>query len=516
MISADAYIDTPVGKSSSLQISARKSLSEFLETPTYNRYFDKAFQDTDVVEASNEVFISDDDFTFYDTSVRWLYKISPRDHIRVNGLLMRNKISILENGRIDAVNIARESSVEQHNNAGGLAYTRSWNTDTESEILLYGTLYNLQAINSDIENNQVLLQENEVLEGGLKLKTGFKIKDYFTGNVGYQYNETGMVNLRSLNNPLFFERNKDVVRTQSLFSDFSFQSLNKKTNIKLGGRLNTYNKFDIINLEPRFSFSHGFKKYFTIEVLGELKSQVASQIIESQNDFLGVENRKWVLANEEEVPLITSRQISAGLNYKRKKWFIDGDVYYKKVKGILSDGQGFQNQLEFESTHGAYSVYGVDFLANAKINDWTFWLSYSFAKNDYTFNTIEPSEFPNNLDIRNQMNLGVSYTMNRFKFSSGLSWHSGRPTTSINLDDPLGSEGVINYQNPNGGFLKDYLRWDTSLTYSFPWSNTLNSFFGISVWNLLDAKNVVNEYYTLDVDEELDKIEELGLSLIHI
>ena len=65
-------------------------------------------------------------------------------------------------------------------------------------------------------------------------------------------------------------------------------------------------KFSDIYFEPRISFSQRFLSNFRIELLGELKSQTTSQIIDLQNDFLGVEKRRWVLSNNEDIPIIKS------------------------------------------------------------------------------------------------------------------------------------------------------------------------------------------------------------------
>ena len=40
-----------------------------------------------------------------------------------------------------------------------------------------------------------------------------------------------------------------------------------------------------------------------------MKSQTTTQIIDFQNDFLGVEKRRWVMANNDDIPVITSQQL---------------------------------------------------------------------------------------------------------------------------------------------------------------------------------------------------------------
>ncbi|WP_051477617.1 TonB-dependent receptor [Aquimarina pacifica] len=513
MISSDAYIDTRLGDKSSLQLSVRKSINDIFETPTYKKYFEKAFQDSEIVNSNENMFITNDNFSFYDASARWLYQITPKDLVKVNALLIRNDLDFKENVMFDQQNVERESALAQNNNAASIKYYRKWNDVFDSDLLIYGTRYLLEAINSDIINDQRLLQENEVLEGGIMLNTSYQLNPFLKLESGYQFTETGVTNLRDVNNPIFRERVKEVLRVHSVFSEGSYVSRYDKAYLRLGLRLNYFDKFSSIRVEPRFSFNYKLNSRFTIEVLGELKSQTTSQIIESQNDFLGIENKKWVLSNDIDIPIIKSQQVSTGITYNHRNWFMSAELYFKNVNGIIIQSQGFQNQLEFESGHGSYDVRGGDFLINKRNKDVSAWLSYSYADNIYSFDNLAKPNFPNTIDIRHTLNLGISYTIKDVKFSSGINWHSGTPTTKPIFDDPISSDNTINYQHPNSDVLSNYFRWDSSITYTFRLSKKINGFFGVSVWNILNKENVVNNYYRINSENMVQEIKQLGLSL---
>ncbi len=510
MISADAYIDTPLGTKSSLQLSVRKSISELVETPTYSQFFDKVFQDSEVVNTTEGIFNTDDEFSFYDASLRWLYQLTPKDLLKINGLIIKNSLVFQENTLIDQINIARESSIQQNNSAAGISYQRNWNDSFRSELLLYGTNYGLEAINSDILSDQRLLQENDVLESGIKLHSLYKLNSFFNLKTGYQFNETGISNVRDVNNPTFRDLTKEVIRTNSIFSEIEYKSKDNNTHLNLGVRLNHFDKFDDYFFEPRVSFNHRFYNHFTIEALGELKNQVTSQIIESQNDFLGVENRKWVLSNEQNIPILKSQQISLGLSYNHNNWLISSDLYYKNVDGIIAQSQGFQNQFEFLQDHGSYTIKGIDFLINKRFQNLSTWLSYSYGQNDYTFTTLFEADFPNNIDITHNINLAVTYTLENLKLSSGLNWHSGKPTTLPTFGNEI-SDNTINYQNPNNATLDDYIRWDASATYNVKLGKKSTGLIGVSIWNIVSKKNTVNNYYKINLENTVEEIKEFGL-----
>lgn len=506
LISADGYVDTPISSKSSVQFAIRSSINDIIQTPTYDNYFTKVFQDSEVLGGSNE------NFSFYDTSLRWVYQPTEKDLLKVNGILMRNALVFQETNTINTTPISRESNLKQNNIAGGIYYTRNWNPKHETEFMLYGTNYKLEAFNVDILNNQRLLQQNEVLEGGFKVTSKFKLNTRINLTNGYQYNETGITDFRDLSNPTFSDLTKEVIRTNSAFSEFEYRSSNEKTYIRLGGRINHFDKFNKTIVEPRVSISQDFLDHFTFQFLGELKSQVTSQIINLQNDFLGVENRKWVLSNTNDIPILRSNQISTGINYTHNNWLISAEAYYKRVNGIITLSQGFQNQYQNIRDHGNYTVKGIDFLLSKKFRKFSTWISYSYATNDYEFNTLSHPNFPNNIDIRHNFNLTVAYNYDNFKLSTGLNWHSGKPTTrpAVFQSD---TDQEINFLPPNHDTLPDYFRWDFSGTYSFKISNKLEGMGGVSIWNLLNTNNIISNYYNKDQNNSVYEIQEKGLQL---
>ncbi len=508
LISADGYLDAPISKKSSFQLAVRHSINEMLKTPTYNRYFDRAFQNSEVLSIDS----SDEQFSFYDASMRWLFQISPKDLIKVNTLIMRNNIVFQESSGNDEMESSKESSAKQNNIVGGILYQRNWNEIFQSELLLYGTNYKLETINSDIKDNQQLLQENEVLENGIKLNTFLTVASNFNVTNGYQFNETGISYLQDINNPTFRDFTKEVVRTHSVFSEIAYRSNSKSTYANFGARLNYLEKFDEFIIEPRINFYKRFTNHLTLEILGEIKSQSSSQIIDLQNDFLGIESRRWVLSNDQDIPILKSNQASIGLSYNHHNWLISTDAYYKSVRGIITRSQGFQNQFEFIRDHGRYSVVGIDFLVNKRFKYFSTWLSYSYADNEYTFNNLNPSNFPNNIDIRHNINFAIAYNKNNLKISGGINWHSGKPTTLPDPDNLIEND-TINYLSPNQSRLKNYIRIDLSSTYTFKITKKIKGLAGISIWNLSDQQNIFNNYYIKRDQNEVEEIRESGLRI---
>jgi TonB-dependent Receptor Plug Domain len=515
LINADVFTKIPLSKKIEIQLSARRSLTDLILTPTYDQYFKRIFQDTDLTNnLNNSNSISRNErFYFYDVTTKLLYNISKKDKLRVNFLNVFNNLNYDEQSRINNVDEALNSKLTQSNLATSIEYTRNWSTKFSTSTQLYFSNYDLDATNFDVINNQRLIQENQVIDNGLKMHYQYEINDNLLLNGGYQFTEVGISNLEDLNNPVFRSFIKEVLRTHAVFNEVKFVSNSHNTNARVGLRANYFNKFSKTLIEPRFSFNQRFLDHFRLEILGELKSQTTSQIIDLQNDFLGIEKRRWILSNNSNIPIIQSKQLSTGIHFSKNNLTISTEAYIKNVDGITTRSQGFQNQYQFVNAIGSYQVKGIDFLINKQFDNISTWLSYSYSKNDYTFKDLNFSNpFPNNVDIRHAFTFAGTYSINKFKFALGMNWRTGKPVTEPDANNPI-TNNFINFNAPNSSNLDDYLRADFSSTYTFKAGNNSNAIVGFSLWNILNKANIINTYYNINDDNTVSKVEILSLGI---
>ena len=377
MINADIFLKIPVTKKLSLQLSGRRSIADWLATPVFNNYFERTFGDTEVIQllstASDTTFNSNENFYFYDIAADLLYDISPKDKLRIHFLNINNELDYQENLVSASDTASRNSSLTQKSLAGSVHYQRLWNDKLRTSAQLYVSSYDLQAVNFDIANNQQLIQENEVLDTGIKLDALWRINNSWDLNSGYQFQEIGIGNLEEINNPQFRRYIKRVIRTHVVFSEANFLSVDKRSNIRFGVRVNYHPKFDRFLVEPRLAFNQKLSDYWSVEVLDEFKSQTATQIIDLQNDFLGVEKRRWVLADEMDIPIVQSKQASVGINFNKNQLLLGLAGFYKNVTGITSLSQAFQNQYQYTRTTGEYNIIGVEVLLNKQFDKASIW-----------------------------------------------------------------------------------------------------------------------------------------------
>lgn len=516
LINVDGFAKIPLSKKMELQVSSRRSVNDLIITPTYDQYFKRVFEDSDLDNNQNtntNSITKNERFYFYDVTTKLLYDISKKDKLRLNFSNIYNNLNYEEQSRINDINEVLNSQLTQRNLAAGVSYSRDWTSRLNTSAQLYISNYGLDATNFDVINNQRLIQENKVYDSALKLDVNYNANSNIKLIGGYQFYETGISNLEDVNNPEFRSYIKEVIRSNSVYLEGQFLSNNTNTNLRFGTRFNYFNKFDKVLVEPRISFNQRFLNYFRLEILGELKSQTTSQIIDLQNDFLGVENRRWILSNNSTIPIIKSKQFSTGIHYNQNKLLISVEAFVKAVNGITTRSQGFQNQYQFVNAIGDYHVKGVDFLINKQFSSFSTWFSYSYSKNDYTFEELNNGEnFPNNFDIRHAATFAGTYSINNFKLALGLNWHSGKPITyPSEIQD--NTNNSIEYDSPNSERLKDYIRTDFSTTYTFKLNTKATTIIGVSIWNVLNQKNIINTYYTLDSENNINTVENLSLGI---
>ncbi|MFA5297587.1 MAG: TonB-dependent receptor, partial [Lutibacter sp.] len=426
-----------------------------------------------------------------------------------SALFVENSLDYTESINQEISSESKYSSLEQENMAIGAQLISKWNSNFSSHIQTYVTKYLINSANSDLLNDQTLFQNNEVLETGFKINTTYNLKNNLKFLNGYEFSELGITNAEEVNKPVYLKSIKNVEREHAIFSELNFTSKNGKTFITSGLRLNFNEKFGTFLLEPRLQFLQKINSNFSLKLAGEFKSQTATQIIDLQEDFLGVEKRRWVLSDNKLIPIIKSKQASAGIHYKKNNLFVDLEAFQKKVSGITTSNQGFQNQNQYIKTSGDYFVNGIEFLINKKTDNYSAWVGYTYNNNTYNFPALSPSKFPNNVDVRHAISYGNTYSIHNLSLALGITWRTGKPHTTPFEDDPINFNGIgnfINYNSPNSERLPNYFRADFSATYKFDLTKNIHSFVGVSILNLLNNKNTLNTHYTISNNNEITTI----------
>nr|WP_144213077.1 TonB-dependent receptor [Flavobacterium panacis] len=515
MINADVYGKYNLSKKSFIEISARKSITDFVETPTYKEYFNKVFQNTTITdfnEKQNVDYRSDKKFGFYDATFKYVQKIGTKDQLVFDLITIQDNLKVFQSAKVYDIFRSENSTLRQQNYGGNLSWQRNWNSFNTTKINIYNSGYKLLGNQKNSIGNQIAIQENTVNNNGINLENQHILNSKFILSDGYQFNEIGITNFERVNNPEFYRKVKDVLRTHALIFEGKYNDTISRLYFKAGARINYIEKFQKCIVEPRVQFNYGINKNLNLELLGELKSQNSQQIIDLQKDYFGIEKRRWIVSNNTTVPIQRSKQLSLSLFYKKNDWLLDIENFYKRVNGIITASQGFQNQLEFVRTTGDYEVLGTEILIQKKLNHFLTWMSYTFNDNNYDFPNYEFQRFPNNFELSHTLSWAVMYEKNNFKIALGTKWSSGRPKTSAETSNIDPSDPVLVYNRPNNTNLHAFSQVNLSSTYKWETANGIQYKIGLSILNILNRKNEIGEYYRISsLTNSIEEVETFAL-----
>lgn len=513
LISAEFFSKIKVSDKANVTVAGRRSLTDFFSSPTYKNYSNRIFQNTIITDLNDNQIINynnDVDFYFYDVSLQYQQKIGTKNELNIDFLVIENSLDFNQT----VSNLSENSKLTQENFGSTFRWKTNWNKNNFTEITAYLSQYDLQSNNKSIENDQILLQRNKVLDYSLKIKSSNKLSSSFTLNSGYQFNETGVTNFDEINLPIFSRTITNVLLSHVGIVEGIYEPESKKTLITAGLRANYFDKFGTFLFEPRLQFNQSITSSVRLEILAEQKSQTLSQIIDLQQDFLGVEKRRWTLANNNTIPIQKSNQFSIGLNFKKNNWLITLDNFYKKITGITTSSQGFQNQFELEKSVGDYQVFGTEFLIQKSFNRFYTWLSYSFNDNKYDFNQLTNLNFPNNFEVTHAISWAGIYEWKQVKFALGTKWHTGRPITTPIVFSVTETNPNIVYNSPNNSKLKDYFQVNFSASKNWTLSEKMKLETAVSILNLLNTKNSINRFYRVNsANNSVESVDTFSLEM---
>jgi hypothetical protein len=498
LLSADAFVNVPIKENLEFQISARRSFTDVINTPTYNTYFTRSFQDNSV--SSNTINEAETDFYFYDYSFKILYDVNYNHSIRANFIHIKNNLEYQEKYTSNNTTIEENSALKQENLGANIYWNADWNSKFSTKFSVFFSDYRINSSDYNKDTDQFQTQFNNVLETEIKLNSKYEFSDVLYLNNGLVFNEIGIRNTTTVNAPTFSKTVKNVLLKSAAFSEIEFKK--KNTYARFGMRANYFHKFQKIIVEPRVNIRQKLNSEFSLKLEGEFKNQTTAQKIDFEDNFLGIEKRRWILSDDENTPIVKSKQASFGVEYSKDKFYVDITGFYKKVDGITAANQGFYNNTQTINSIGNYETKGVEFLVNKKTNKISTWLSYTYSKNDYTFAIFTPETFANSLDITHSISTAFNYNFTKdLKVSLGGILRSGKPFTKPVVGNETiqnGNRTIVNYDNPNQERLDNFFRIDVSGSYNFNFSDEVKSTIRLGFTNVTDRKNTIDSYYVVD------------------
>ncbi|MGZ2368990.1 carboxypeptidase-like regulatory domain-containing protein [Ancylomarina sp. YFZ004] len=504
----DALLKLPIKKDKvGISLSFRRSYNDFIKTPSFNHYSERVFQNTIISE--NKAFDSEytktnTDFYFKDLSLNTTINFSDDHKLYVNYLYSINDLDY----SFSYDDYYKSKDRLKINNQGlSLISEGKWSRNVRHSIKGEFSYYDLDySYHGEIDNGEKAknTKANSIKELGLdadvqvrlgpwsKLRTGLQITSQ---TVEYHFQSVADA---SENN--YIDKNKGDENSFALYSELQF---NKKKDfyINLGLRFNYLTSTEKMFFEPRLYAKLKLAKPLYFKLTASIKNQNISQILEFQTSDFGLENQVWGLADNLNIPILNSKQISGGLEWDKDGLNIGLETYFKQDEGLTSVSKAFVNKNVFYA-EGKSKTWGFDALFRKRGQNYNSLLSYSLIKTNYRFLDLnEGKTFRGNFDIRHAVAAAFTYHWQSFEFSLNWKWRTGKPFTPANSIDP--ENGQIYYDIINSSRISNYHRLDFSSAYKFSLSDSSKRQLklGFNLQNLYDKKNVLDRSYMVYYDE---------------
>ncbi len=545
LLSANAYLESPIGKKGSFLIAGRRSYKGPLYNKIFNRFTDQAnsqaaanpLAGSRLSSFQNNVTASS---YFYDINSKLTFRPTKKD---VVSLSIYNGTDDMDNstsssfggggasggpfgGLASGLSGLNTSSIDVSkwgNTGGSLKWSKQWNEKLYSNSLLSYSNYfsnrdNTRKINLPAENNTTReiklgqLETNDLNDVTFKTDLEYKLTSnnqiefgaQITSNqVKYQYSQNDTISV--------LDRN-DKGTIASVYIQDKLKIINNRLEIKPGLRITNFDVTAKNYFEPRLSANYAVSSKFKLKAAAGVYYQIVKQI--NREDITAGNRNFWILSNNANLPVTKSNHLIVGGSYETKDYLLDLEFYQKQNTNITEYTLRFVRQVGVGITsdetffNGNETIKGLDVLFQKKFGKFNGWLGYTISEAKRNIVQFSDKPYFSDQDVRHQFKVVGSYKYKSVDFAATLIYSSGRPYTSIigaySVD--LLDNSSKNFTNPsdkNANRLPAYHRLDLSATYNH--SEKFN--IGFSVFN---AYNRTNTWY-----KKYEVINENGLSYLN-
>ena len=509
---ADFFIKAPLlNNKIGLVFSARRSITDFANTITNQKYAEVAFQNSKIAEGLDQenlrITNAKNDFFYEDYYSKIL--VAPNE---------KNQLSFSYLYSLNDLNFTGENPRTQEDFKDDIIIkNKGFHTDWKLDLADKGS-HKIAFAKTDFykdydgsrirtrpngnQDNVFFNKTNTVQETSAEYSFKKETKKQNHWEIGTQFSNHQLTynfkRIRSALNDFVDDNINGKMFSYALFSEYQINT-NNKWLINLGLRWQHFNGIAKNFVEPRFNINYKTTKNLNFKFSTELKHQSVSQVLDFRNDGLGgLFNHFWALADERELPVLQSFQTTIGADYQKKGWTLDLEIYHKNIDGILFlFDQNVRAQKYYSGTN---SVNGLDLLIKKQWYNYNTWVSYSLSKSIYHFNNLnDGNNFNGSFDAPHNFIWSHNYNLKKVEFSLGWRFRSGIPYTVKTAELNNSNRLKIVFNDLNTERLPNYKRLDFSARYKFYFKRDKNikGQLGFTLQNILNRRNILSRDYEI-------------------
>ena len=541
LLSANGYIETPIGEKFTFLAAARRSW----KGPLYNKLFKRFTTENNTQAQPNGAFPGGTGRNpfgafgqeqvassyFYDLNSKLTYKPTKKD---ILSLSLYNGTDNMDNssssnlsgfgppgggfGGGRGFNTATNDLSTWGNLGGSLKWSRQWGDKFYSNALIsYSNYYSnrdnsrLMTITRDSVNRDVRIgqiEDNNLSDVTAKMDFEWKLATNNRLDFGWQATRNNIKYTYSQNDTIKVLDRNDTGSTFTTYLQDQIKLFDSKLHIIPGIRMTYFDVTQKTYFEPRFSANFNVTPKLKLKGAAGVYYQFVKQI--NREDISQGNRNFWVLSNSSTLPVTRSKHLIIGGSYETTDYLFDVEFYQKKSTDVTEYTLRFVPQLNRMLSasetffNGDETINGVDILVQRKFGNFNGWIGYTLAEAKRQIDAFSDKAYYSDQDVRHQFKIVGSYKYKKWDLAATWIYSTGRPYTSI-----LGAyqvtllDGTVrNFTNPsdkNANRFPAYHRMDISATYNF--SPRFNVAF--SVFNLYNRTNVWYKRFQVITDDDL-------------
>lgn len=540
-LSARGELEIPLGNGSWL-LSARRSYTDIVQSPLYNRLFSYAGGSSTTTTTQGaqgapagpggfggrnpfQQQTLSPSFYFYDLNSKLTYRPSGRDFLALSVYSGRDNLDQSQQATggfgppgAAANNTAtgtQDLTVWGNRGASG-RWFRQWRDRFSSDALIAASRYTSDGQRTASGGtpagaafNFGFDETNRVDDVTLRLDNELQVASWSRLRFGTWVTHNTVAYSFDINSGDTTQRNRNTARNgnanlSAVYAQHEWTPLSAVT-ITTGLRASSYSATSRAYLEPRASAMLQVTPWLQLKGAWGQYHQFVNRV--ENEDVLQGSRDFWVLADTSLIPGAAEHRV-LGFVVDQPAWVFNVEAYDKSLSNVAIFSRRFRQAFGVNTGsffyEGTGSSRGVEFMAEKKQGRLTGWLTYTLAKATSTFADIDGGNpFPSEYDQRHEAKAFGAYALGNWELSATTLYGSGRAYTAPESQYQLKlldgqSQTYIHVGGKNAQRLPAFQRSDLAVSRVFR-SDALDWKLGLSFYNVLNRRNV--SYRQFDLSE---------------
>ncbi len=270
-----------------------------------------------------------------------------------------------------------------------------------------------------------------------------------------------------------------------------------------GLRVTRYDVSGSTYVEPRIGAAQQVTRW--LQLRGDWGIDHQEVYCVTREDRLQGDSQFWTLTDGSTIPVPRAQHVAGGARLEMFDLLVDLDAYYRKLDGLsifaprLYPGTTVGPNGSFMH-EGTGTASGLELAVQHKGPHNSVWASYTLARAEYSYPTLEAGSFPASQDQRHELKIAdVAQVGWGIAVSAAWVVGTGRPyTAAVGLEPVWFPSGAtvnqVTFGPKNAERLAPYHRLDLSAQRDFR-SGWFKSTLGVGVFNVYNRQNVAEREY---------------------